>query len=113
MNIQDNIQDNKIISCYQYEFDGARFHKIIISPKKTEKRHDELSIETHDYSKELQKIPEDRALKTVETDMLNSITGYTTKKVQGKAYTKNTCGLDLKKITDLIFKNKHLNIKNN
>lgn len=51
-----NIQDNKIISCYQYEFDGARFHKIIISPEKAEKRHDELLIETHDYSKELQEI---------------------------------------------------------
>lgn len=56
LNIQDNIQDNKIINCYHYEYDGARFHKIIISPKKTEKRHDELSIETHDYSKELQEI---------------------------------------------------------
>lgn len=51
-----NIQDNKIISCYQYEFDGVKFHKIIISPEKVEKRSDELSIETHDYSMELQEM---------------------------------------------------------
>lgn len=49
-----DIQENEIISCYQYEYDGTKFHKIIISPEKSEKRISELIIETHDYSEELQ-----------------------------------------------------------
>ena len=37
-------------------------------------------------SKDLQKIPEDRAVKTVETDMLNSIQGYASKNIREKNF---------------------------
>ena len=37
-------------------------------------------------SKELQKIPEDRAIKTVENDMLNSIQGYASKSIRDKNF---------------------------
>ena len=40
-------------------------------------------------SKDLQKIPEDRAVKTVETDMLNSIQGYASKNIREKNPTNN------------------------
>lgn len=59
------------------------------------------SLETRLEAAEALRKLDHLSLPTSMVEQYGDITGYTTKEVQGKVYTKDTFGLDLKKITDL------------